>query len=98
MLSSGGMCWRWCPCLAAWPAALYLGVLVWFAVVLCSPVLCAVVLCCRVVLLSCFLSGWFLFQFISLKTSAKKKIKTKFLTAENKIRHYPTHTRRQAAR
>ena len=50
------------------------------------------------VLLSCFLCGWFLFLFISLKTSAKKKNKKKFLTSENKSRHYPTQTRRQAAR
>ena len=59
VLSSGGVCWRWCPCLAAWAAALLFGVLVWFAVVSCSLLLCAVVLCCRVVLrcralLSCF--------------------------------------------
>ena len=93
MLSSGGMCLRSCPCLAAWPAALLFGVLVWFAVVSCSPVQCAVVLCRRVVLLSCFLCGWFLFLFISLKTSAKKKNITKFLTSENKIRHTPnTHS------
>ena len=48
-LSSGGVFRCRCPCLAAWPASLWL---VLFAVVACVPVLCSVVMCCRVVLCS----------------------------------------------
>ena len=49
-LSFGGVFWCRCPCLAAWPASLWL---VWFDVVPCAPVLCSVVLCCGVVLCWC---------------------------------------------
>ena len=50
VLSSGGVLWRWCPCLAAWSVALSLGALASFPVASWSPVLCLVVLCCRLVL------------------------------------------------